>query len=402
MPLLNRFFPLFIIILTAFWITSFSDHAHAQPITGPYIAGEGGASLNQANRIMSTPNRINHWRYQALGGFPDGRDKWQTGGVGIGSAGYGFGDGFRLEMEGNYRSNDYAGFFTNTLKDDRVGGKRKTYGMMANALYDLDVGMNCIYPYFGAGIGYGWTTLNTNFAGHEVGGPGSTMQQVRGKYGNFAYQGIFGLSFPIPRAVGLSVTAEYRFWTMFGTKRHFASSQGSIGGTVNDVDVISNNGERFGGHNTRTDFNHSLMLGLRYEFDPPPPPPIPHVADATPPPPTPKQSYRIYFNYREATLTDKARLILNHAAQSEPHVLLSQIIISNYDKNSSEPPPQQEELHDTQLLLKRTEVIKEELIRDGISGGKIKTFGFWEPDAPTPKIANNKQDSPRAVKILFR
>ena len=36
--------------------------------------------------------------------------------------------------------------------------------------------------------------------------------------GNFAFQAIAGLSFPIPRVPGLSITAEYRFFGIPGSE----------------------------------------------------------------------------------------------------------------------------------------------------------------------------------------
>ncbi|KXV61425.1 hypothetical protein AD948_01730, partial [Acetobacter senegalensis] len=230
----------------------FAAPAMAQPVQGLYIAGEGGATFNQDQRVRTSPM------------FPDGRDRWHTGGTGIGSLGYGLGNGFRVEVEGDYRSMAYSRFVTNTL-NSRADGRRETYGVMANALFDMDIGKPWLFPYFGAGIGYGWTHLNTT-----VTAPGNQFNQhIGGTFGNFAYQGIFGLAFPTPWVVGLSFTAEYRFWTMLGPQSHGATAWGTIGGANQSKSYSFASGNR----DTKTDFNHSLMLGLRYEFNPAPPPP---------------------------------------------------------------------------------------------------------------------------------
>ena len=230
---------------------------HAQPVQGLYIAGEGGGTLNQDQRVKSTAN------------FPDGRDRWKAGAVGIGSIGWGLGNGFRVEVEGDYRNMGYQRLVTNTMST-KGDGRRQTYGVMVNALFDLDIGKPWLFPYFGAGVGYGWTATHASLVGHNAAG-GSTTQQIGGTYGNATYQGIFGLSFPVPWVVGLSATAEYRFWTMFGPQSHGVTSIGNIGGTqvAQGVSTVS------GTHKTVTDFNHSMMLGLRYEFNPAPPPPPP-------------------------------------------------------------------------------------------------------------------------------
>lgn len=123
--------------------------AKAQPVQGLYIAGEGGATFNQDQRVRTS------------GQFPDGRDRWRTGAAGIGSIGWGLGNGFRVEVEGDYRNMDYQRFVTNTF-NSRADGRRQTYGVMANALFDLDIGKPWLFPYFGAGIGYGWTAMRTS------------------------------------------------------------------------------------------------------------------------------------------------------------------------------------------------------------------------------------------------
>ena len=74
--------------------------------------------------------------------------------VGLGSLGWGFGNGLRAEVEGNYRHNDIR----RSAPAAAVGtsGHFRTYGVMANVLYDFNLGMPVV-PYIGGGVGYGWT-----------------------------------------------------------------------------------------------------------------------------------------------------------------------------------------------------------------------------------------------------
>src|ERR1700684_1112545 len=79
----------------------------------------------------------------------------------------------------------------NGLVPNNLSGHLLSYGTLANALYDFNVGIPYVAPYIGAGAGVIWNDLTHS--------------------GSFAYQAIGGLSFSIAAAPGLSLTAEYRF-----------------------------------------------------------------------------------------------------------------------------------------------------------------------------------------------
>src|SRR5262249_47791787 len=137
----------------------------------------------------------------------------QGGFVGLGSVGYALGNGFRFELEGDYRRGDLGrstdGFSTS--------GSFRTYGVMANALFDIDVGAPWIYPYIGGGVGYAWTNLSSSLAFSPASFP-LLSSHVGQTEGNFAFQAIGGLAFPIPRVPGLSITTEYRFFAVPGSE----------------------------------------------------------------------------------------------------------------------------------------------------------------------------------------
>ncbi len=133
--------------------------AHAQPVTGPYVSLEGGTSI-------SNPFNYDYYAVQDNGGpayqGPTGKFLSRPAYAGVGSIGYGFGNGFRVELGGN--------FFRNTIhKDDNSGinggqysatGGMNTYGPMVNVLYDMNIGLP-IYPYVGAGVGYQWVKFSS-------------------------------------------------------------------------------------------------------------------------------------------------------------------------------------------------------------------------------------------------
>ncbi len=88
---------------------------------------------------------------------------------------------------------------------------------MANAIFDLDIGVPYIFPYLGIGAGYQWTNLN-NVNATQVGGPFAFATRSQG--GDFAGQAILGASFPIPHVPGLSLTADYRFMDILGGAKY--------------------------------------------------------------------------------------------------------------------------------------------------------------------------------------
>ncbi|MFT9016376.1 MAG: OmpA family protein [Acetobacter sp.] len=363
----------------------FSAGAYAQPVQGLYVSGEGGATFNQDQQVRAST------------AFPSGRDRWRTGGVGIGSVGWGLGNGFRVEVEGDYRSMAYRQLANDALQT-QAGGRRQTYGVMANALFDMDIGNRYIFPYFGAGVGYGWTALRTSLTM-----PNNQLNEhMGGTFGNFAYQGIFGLSFPLPGAVGLSATAEYRFWTMLGPQSHSASGWGTVGGSaaggMNQTHAYSFASTN---HDTKTDFNHSLMLGLRYEFNPAPPPPPPAVAPAVPAPQA-TRSYLVFFDWDKADLTDRARSIVNTAAQAATRVALTRIVVSGYTDNSSARPGEAGASYNMKLSMRRAEVVKAELMRDGVAGSTIDVHAYGEANQLVATGPNTKEPQNRRVEIVFR
>lgn len=357
--------------------------AHAQPVQGWYIAGEGGATFNQDQQVRMSRS------------LPYGRDRWKTGAVGLGSVGYGLGNGFRVEMEGNYRNSDYRDLGTATMKT-KGDGRRQTYGFMANALFDLDIGKPWLFPYFGAGIGYGWSHMDASFRSMS---PGRNIQEsMRGTFGGFTYQGMFGLSFPVPWVVGLSATAEYRFWTMLAPQSYNAVAYGNVGGSTN---LPKEEGLAGGHHDTKTDFNHSLMLGLRYEFNPAPPPPPPQTEPLVPVPAS-ARTYLVFFDWDHSDLTDRARAIVAVAAQATSHTALTRIEVSGYTDTSAAHPGKRGERYNMELSLRRANVVKAELVRDGVAGSLIQVQGFGQTHPLVPTGDNTREPQNRRVEIILR
>ena len=95
------------------------------PTEGPYIGGYVGANI---------PNHVSPHG----GAADDTPGYFDTNVMGEGTLGYGFGNGFRVELEGGYFENDISKIH------DQVGGTHngiRTYTGMVNALYDIDPAM---------------------------------------------------------------------------------------------------------------------------------------------------------------------------------------------------------------------------------------------------------------------
>jgi opacity protein-like surface antigen len=269
--------------------------AQAQPFQGLYIGAGAGYNL-PVNYPLSRGAQL-----QPHGGF-----------VGLGNAGYALGNGFRFEVEGNYRQ----GHLGNTTFAGTTSGSVQTYGVLVNALFDIDVGSPWIYPYIGGGVGYAWTHLSR----HSIFTPASfplIRDSVGQTEGNFAFQAIGGLSFPIPGVPGLSLTTEYRFFGIPGSE-NFTGTQ-LVAGVPSPVPVT---------FKVQHQYNHSFLLGVRYAFNVAAP--VPALVAQAAPAPAPARSYLVFFDWDKATLTDRARQVVKEAADNSTRIQYTRIEVSGY------------------------------------------------------------------------
>ena len=347
--------------------------ALAQPVTGLYIGGAGGGNFLQRET------------YKSVNGLPTGGTYagFKTGYVGLGSFGYGFGNGLRVEVEGNYRHNAFG---APTPLGPRNNGYEEKYGGMANVLFDLDVGSPYIYPYIGGGLGYADVQQRQNVLFTNPAGGFSETDRLRGSRGSFAYQAIAGLSFPIPPVVGLSLTAEYRFYALAGS-RTFTDAYSGVNGKT-----------PFSGstrYNTTDNYNHSLLVGLRYAFNVPPP------AVAAPAAPAPivaqtARTYLVFFDWDRADLTDRARQIIGEAAKAAPQAQVTRIEVSgNTDTTGTAR-------YNQGLSVRRAQNVAAELVRDGVPRAAITTQGFGFSRLLVATGPNVREPQNRRVEIILR
>jgi OmpA-OmpF porin, OOP family len=345
--------------------------AQAQPVTGLYVGGAGGANFLQQERIKSVLAGGVNVPSQVRTGF-------QTGVAGLGSLGYGFGNGVRLELEGNYRTNRPDSFPGAAPGIRSVGGREQKYGPMANVLFDLDVGSPYIFPYIGAGAGYAWVDRRVRVASAD-----GTLNTQGGTDSSFAYQAIAGLSFPVPPVVGLSLTAEYRYYALTG-EREFDRTVSAVGASST------------GKVRTTENYNHTLLLGLRYAFNVVPPPPPPSPVPVAAPVQQEARSYLVFFDWDRASLTERARQVVAEAAQATTRVQVTRIEVAGHTDRSGP------DSYNMRLSVRRAQAVAAELVRLGVPRGSITTQGFGERNPIVRTADGVREPQNRRVEIVLR
>ena len=354
--------------------------ASAQPVTGLYIGGGLGANFSTQEQVknLSFPSLA------PLGGgvSTSGHFNSSTGFVGLMSLGWGFGNGLRAEIEGNYRNNHIGGF--HGFAGGGVGGgtTEQKYGGMGNVLYDFNGVASWVVPYVGVGVGYEeidehFSAYNTATVGAVV--PGGLHVTGSNAKGSFAYQFILGGAFPMAAVPGLAITAEYRFLGTAGNR--------SYGGTAS-VGALSVPASLQIGPS----YNHSVLVGLRYNFGVAPPPPAPVAAPA----PAAARSYLVFFDWDKATLTDRARQIVKEAADNSTKVQYTRIEVNGYTDTSGTPK------YNQGLSVRRAQAVAAELVKDGVPRNAISIQGFGDTHLLVPTGPGVREPQNRRVEIIIR
>jgi outer membrane protein OmpA-like peptidoglycan-associated protein len=340
--------------------------AHAQPVTGPYVFVNGGAGI------------LNPVNYKFEGTGDTGRYQYKLGFATTGGIGYGFGDGLRVELDGDYVHNTAHKIDTSSGLQVITHGADKDYGGFVNALYDVSAGLP-VYPFFGAGVGFQTIAYDPSIDSYNV--PTGLTAQVWNNKVSFAYDVIAGLSYPVPQVPGLSLTAEYRFMQLVESRSHRLSNSGG--------NII------IGQEST-----HSFLLGVRYQiFNPPPPAPSPTPA-ATPvvvsPAPPVARTYLVFFDWDEYSLTPRALTTVAQAATGSKSAQVTKIEVSGYTDTSGTFK------YNTGLSWKRAKAVAEQLVADGVAPSDIETHGYGETHLLIPTGPGVREPQNRRVEIVLQ
>lgn len=332
--------------------------ANAQAIDGLYIGGGAGVNFMQSESAKLSSRVVTGSANLKAGAGP----------ALVVSLGYGFGNGLRAEVEGNYRYNSFSG---NTF-----GGQEQKYGGMVNVLYDF-VGLTpYVTPYAGVGVGYEDVQERDL---HAAGGRFVATAGTKSK-GSFAYQAILGAALPVTGVPGLSVTAEYRFMGLAGDRTYGASvAPGAVPASVKLDD----------------NYNHSVLIGFRYAFGVAPAPAPAPVAAPVPASPV-SRSYIVFFDWDKAVLTDRARQIVSEAAANSTKVQTTRIEVNGYTDTSGTPQ------YNQGLSVRRAQAVAAELVKDGVPRNEIAIQGFGETHPLVPTGPNVREPQNRRVEIILK
>jgi outer membrane protein OmpA-like peptidoglycan-associated protein len=333
--------------------------AKAQAVNGPYIGGGLGVNLMQREDIsIGKPVSAS------------GDVRVNIGPIAVMSLGWGFGNGLRAEIEGDYRQNNGFSDPQGYGFPGSASGREQKAGGMVNVLYDF-VGMTpIVQPYIGAGVGYqdqiwqgvGATVLNGAGASAQTSGRAS-----------FGYQAIVGLAVPIASAPGLAFTAEYRFLGLAGNRSYGPALPG---------------GPEFTSSN---DYNHSIVFGLRYAFG---------VAPVPAPAPTPvaevgAKTFLVFFDWDKADLTARSEGIVRDAAAYSTHAQYTRIDVNGNTDTSGTPQ------YNMGLSERRARVVAAELVRDGVPQNAIDMHAYGDTHLLVPTGPGVREPQNRRVEIVY-
>jgi outer membrane protein OmpA-like peptidoglycan-associated protein len=349
-------------LIAAAILCSASATALGQQTNGLYLGLGAGANFARDAEVNGTG-------IDTEAGF-------DTGWAGIGSVGYGFGNGLRLELELGYRENDVDGLSGQTSSS----GSTNVMSGMLNLLYDIPTGTG-FTPYLGIGGGYARVEAD------GIAPVAAGNVSVDDSDNVFAYQGILGVAYGITQNLKLGL--DYRY---FATQDpEFSASNGS---TV-DSEYAA----------------HTVLLALRWEFGAParpqpavmvaPPAPAPAPApQAAPPPPAPapaiQRSFLVFFDFDRSNITTEADRVIREAAANAKRGSVSRINVTGHADRAGP------DAYNMALSMRRADAVKAVLVREGVPANQIAVVARGEAQPLVPTADGVREPQNRRVEIVLQ
>jgi OmpA-OmpF porin, OOP family len=344
---------------------AFSHAASAQPVTGPYVSLGAGYNIESGQRAKNIFKNGVGSKSAGVGHIVTSNGYDITG-----AAGYGFGDGWRVELEGDYINNGFNKFNLGGVNLP-TNGHEGRYGVFTNGYYDFDVGLPYLFPYLGAGLGYQEDAFNSFTPG------GFNFNKTKGA---FAYQGIAGVAFPIAAVPGLSVTVEYRLVALTGSRKF----NGAFDGLPATFKVGS-------------EYNNQINVGLRYQlFTPQPVPPAPAPVPVAAPAPAPAKTYLVFFDWDRYNLTPRATQIIAQAASDSHSQNVTTLNVSGYTDTSGTPQ------YNQGLSMRRAQAVAAQLVVDGVPQTEIEIHAYGETHLLVQTGPGVREPQNRRVEIVLQ
>ena len=316
--------------------------ANAQAIDGLYVGAGVGVNFKQSQTIQSRVGAVTTSRSVNANAGP----------AGVLSLGWGFGNGLRAEIEGSLRHNTFQ----------NAGGVNEILaGGMVNVLYDFVGVLPAVQPYVGGGIGYqnatynGFNSVSSNNAG------------------SLAFQAIVGAAFPIAAVPGLALTAEYRFLTLVGDRTY--TGTGPATGTS---------------FKATNDFNHSLLVGVRYAFGVAAAPMTMPMADVG------AKSFQVFFDWNKADITSAGLGVIRNAAEYSTKTRYTRIDVDGNTDSSGTPG------YNLGLSERRARAVAATLVQQGVPQSAISMHAYGESRPLVPTGPNTREPQNRRVEIVYR
>jgi OOP family OmpA-OmpF porin len=281
--------------------------------------------------------------------------------------GYAFVDKpLRLEAEVSHR---YAG--VSPSADIRDGSDTQTWAAMLNLIFDISRGG--VEPYIGMGLGAAKVSANVADPLADV--------YFDDEATVLAYQALAGVAFDLSDRLSLDV--GYRYFAAPGL-----SYSGTAFGSPQDFEV---------------DYSqHSVMVGLRWQFAAPAPPPPPPAPPPPPPPPPvatcPQADFVVYFEWDRSNLNQAALETIDAAVAQARNCNLNAVTVVGHTDTSGSAA------YNVGLSERRASVVRDALVARGVGAGSISTAARGETE-----LARATRDGVReplnrrtAVTISFR
>ncbi len=252
--------------------------------------------------------------------------------------------GPRVELEGVFRSNNGRGTanFGNVFSN--VNGRIEQLAVMANLLYDFAPGAT-ITPYVGAGAGIAFADAAIN---------GCSLCSTQ-----FAYQGIVGLGWNVDRSFRINLDGRY-----YGTTSPQAYQNNNI----------------------------TAMLSLTYKFGQPEAAPAPAPAPAAVAPP----SFMVFFDWDRSNLSDQALGTIKQAANAYKTKGNARVTATGHTDTSGA------ESYNMALSLRRANVVKDALVREGVPATAISVVGRGEAGLLVQTADGVREPQNRRVEIVIQ